>query len=257
MKSPSTPGRRSPYHGAIQILRYNWPWYALGAGFTAAAAALSLSGQLAGIPLLPLGVAVAAADYWLASSVIASHWIYDRSLIATGGWMKGLLPAGCEAIGIFHAGLDESSEFIGKQFPHASLQIFDFFDAAVMSEPSIARARALRPGLSSVPARFDRLPPGDSSLDAGFVVFSAHELRKPGPMASFFIELRRCLGPRGELIVVEHVRDNWNFLAFGPGAFHFLPRKRWLAAFSAAGFSVRKEFAVTPFVTVFKLGSAT
>jgi SAM-dependent methyltransferase len=199
--------------------------------------------------------AAAVAGFWLTASVVVSHCIYDRSGIATGKWLEDVLPGGRRTIGNFHAGLDESSGFIARSYPAAGLRNFDFHDAAVMGARSIERARRLSAGVADA-AAYDRLPPADRELDAEFVIFSAHELRRPEHRLAFFRELRRCLSPDGSVVVAEHLRDGWNFLAFGPGALHFLPRSAWEAAFSGAGLAVRGEFRVTPFVTIFVLGGA-
>lgn len=246
---------RGPFHGAIQIIRYNWPWYALGLGMTVTALTVIAGGNLTGPTRLSLMTAVVIADFWLISSVIVSHWIYDRSRIADGEWMTGMLPAECIVLANFHAGLDETSDLITRHHSAARLHQYDFYAASAMSAPSIGRARELQNESSSTPVQYDKLPLAAGSLDAAFVVFSAHELRRPEHRLSFFRELHRCLRHQGHLIAVEHLRDSWNFFVFGPGAFHFLPRSQWLSAFSSAGFMIQKAFRVTPFVTVYHLRS--
>lgn len=258
MNSRPGGGARGAFQGATQIIRFNWPFYAAGILVSAISGVLLLRHATSGLPAALLLTAVAVTDFWLLSSVIASHFIYDRSSIATGGWVAGLLPADCTSIGNFHAGLDESSGFIARHHPAAALRNFDFHDAAAMGASSIERARALQSGgCAATAVKYDRLPLADHALDAAFVVFSAHELRRAGGRLAFFRELRRCLKPDGRLIVVEHLRDVWNFLAFGPGAFHFLPRSAWTAVFSGAGFAPCEGFHVTPFVTIFVLRSTS
>jgi SAM-dependent methyltransferase len=251
-RSPRRPG----FHGALQIIRYNWPWYAAGAACNLAALLLAASGALRAPALPVLLPALAVADFWLVASFIASHRIYDHSPIATGGWLEGLLPGDCRALANFHAGLDETSGFIAQHHPESAVQNFDLFDAAAMSETSIARARRLNAAQSASTAiPFGSIPLADCALDAGFVVFSAHELRRSSDRLRFFHELRRCLKPRGHLIVAEHLRDGRNALAFGPGVFHFISRSNWLDVFREAGFAIEKEFHITPFVTIFHLRS--
>ena len=69
----------------------------------------------------------------------------------------------------------------------------------------------------------------------------------------FFREVARVLRSHGDLVVVEHFRDWANFMAFGPGFFHFLPETAWRNAAAAGGFEIRRQFRVTPFVNVFVL----
>jgi hypothetical protein len=64
----------------------------------------------------------------------------------------------------------------------------------------------------------------------------------------------RILKPDGQIIIVEHLRDRANFLAYNIGFFHFHSRSIWLRAFSSAGLSLRQELKITPFVTAFIVG---
>jgi membrane protease YdiL (CAAX protease family) len=55
------------------------------------------------------------------------------------------------------------------------------------------------------------------------------------------------------------LRDLPNLVAFGPGAFHFLPRQEWLRLAEKSNFSITEELRVTPFVRIFfsvKLGDS-
>jgi len=256
------PAARGRFHGAIQIVRFNWPWYLAaivvtvvavvksGAVFAAlATVATPLSRALA----LAAVLAALTADFWLLASLVVSHVVYDRSALATGEWMTASLSGEPRSIGVFHAGLDETSPHVSRLFPAARVQVFDFHDDTAMSEASIERARRIAGNRASTPIRFASIPLEAGALDAALVVFAAHELRKGNDRATFFLELARVLRPEGDLVVVEHLRDVWNFLAFGPGAFHFFARDRWLSAFKDAGLTVDREARITPFVAQFSL----
>jgi SAM-dependent methyltransferase len=240
----------------LQILRYNRPMFAK----TGAAALVAILGVgLLPIPRL-LGVlvlaGVAAGVLWSVSSLLVSHWIYDLSPLSRWDWLARLLPAPPQRWASLHAGLDETFGALKRVFPTASPedgQILDFFDAVEMTEPSIVRARHLSLDRTATPADFRALPLANGSQDAIFLIFAAHELRRPESRERFFLEIARALAPGSRAVLVEHVRDKWNFLAFGPGFLHFLPRREWLRLAAVAGLIVREDFRITPFVAVLVL----
>jgi len=126
------------------------------------------------------------------------------------------------------------------------------YGPGAMPAASVARARALyAPAVAAQRCGFCALPLDDGQRDAHFVFFSAHELRAAGDREAFFAELRRTLRPGGVLVVAEFMRNGWSVLAFGPGAFHALPRREWLRLGEQAGFALREELSMTPFVRVF------
>ena len=99
-------------------------------------------------------------------------------------------------------------------------------------------------------------PLAAQSCDAVFVIFCAHELRDAESRQSFFRELHRVLTARGSVILVEHLRGLPNFIAFGPGCFHFLPRREWLRVARETGLAVVGEMRITAFVRAFRLERA-
>jgi SAM-dependent methyltransferase len=242
------------YHGMLQILRYNRPMFAK-TGVGALAAIVAVSVLPVPRPLAALVLAgVAAGLLWAASSLLVSHWIYDLSPLSRWDWLAGLLPAAPRHWASLHAGLDETFGALARIFPTTTgVTVLDFFDAAEMTEPSIVRARKLALDQAATPADFRALPLADGSQDAIFLIFAAHELRRPESRRRFFLEIARALAPGGRCVLIEHVRDGWNLLAFGPGFLHFLPRREWLRLADAADFAVREDFRITPFVCVLAL----
>ena len=244
---------RGRYHGLLQILRYNQPMFAKTG---AAAFAVILAVILLPMPRIVAVLAtvgVAAALLWSASSLLVSHWVYDRSPLNRWEWLAGLFAVPPRRWTSVHAGLDETSGALARIFPAEGGTVLDVYDPVEMTEPSIARARRLALDRSAKAADFRALPLPDASQDAIFLVFAAHELRRPESRLRFFQEITRALAPGGRAVLVEHLRDWRNFLAFGPGFLHFLPRSEWLRLAAAAGFAVDKEFRITPFVDVLAL----
>jgi SAM-dependent methyltransferase len=244
---------RGSYHGLLQILRYNQPVFAkTGAAALAAILAIVLLPMPRFVAVLATA-AVVAALLWTASSLLVSHWIYDRSPLSEWDWLTGLFAAPPRRWTSLHAGLDETFGALPRIFQAEGGTVLDIYDPAEMTEPSIVRARRLSLDRSAKPADFRSLPLPDSSQDAVFLIFAAHELRRPESRLRFFQEIARALAPGGRAVLVEHLRDARNFLAFGPGFLHFLPRREWLRVAAATDLAVREERRVTPFVAVLVL----
>jgi hypothetical protein len=129
----------------------------------------------------------------------------------------------------------------------------DVFDAGARNARSILRARR-RAGLATPPSGGPvRLPAADGSVGAVFLVFAAHEVRRPSARRRLFDEVARVLRPHGAALLVEHVRDVANALAFGPGALHFAAAATWRRCARDAGLAIDVERRVTPFVRVLRL----
>jgi SAM-dependent methyltransferase len=242
-------GKRGAFQGAGQILRYNRRFYA--AALAVVVAGLWFAGR-AGVPgwlRAAAALLVTVTAFWAVSSLAVSHYVYDRSPLYRFVWLRSLLAREPRHWANIHAGLDESSAALGEVFAGAAGEVLDIYDAAVMTEPAIKRARQiLPPCVPATRASFRRLPLGDGDCDAAFVIFTAHELREAEAREAFFAELRRVLSDRGSVVLVEHLRDAANFVAFGPGAWHFLPRREWLRVAQVCGFAAAGEVSVTPFV---------
>lgn len=244
---------RAPYQGLMQIFRYNQPFYVRTFGAVAVAILLSmwLPSALRTSLLLACGIAV----FWSCSSLLVSHYVYDRSPLYGLQWLNGLLPRPPARWINIHAGLDETSDSISSIFPGSQGLTVDIYDPREMTEPSIGQARRLTQA-PSPGADWRALPAADHDFDAAFLIFAAHELRHHEARVKLFEEVARVLRPTGEVVLVEHLRDWSNFAAFGPGFLHFFSGSTWQNAADAAHLSIRQRRTVTPFVHVFVLAKS-
>jgi SAM-dependent methyltransferase len=241
--------------GVRQIVRFNWPFYVASAVGVASGVLVTTSSRLGpAIRTLTL-VGLGVAGYWLLASLAASWIVYDVSGLMRWHWVVRLLdPCPRRWINI-HAGLDESTPALRALLPGSAGRVLDIYDPAEMTEPSIARARALaRNVIDPEAADFHQLPAPDGTIDAALLLLSAHELRTNAARVALFREIRRVLTPSGRIIVAEHLRNWANFLAFGPGFLQFHSRRTWRQTFAQARLAVQSESSITPFVRVFVLG---
>jgi len=158
---------------------------------------------------------------------------------------------------VVHAGFDPASAEIRARFPQLRLRVLDFFDSGTTTEASIQRAHRLHPPSATeehMPA--DAWPVAPATQDVVFALSAAHELREEGKRIAFFREAKRVLKHEGKLIVIEQLRDVFNFACFGVAALHFLSRKTWLKSFAGARLAVVDEFRITPFMRAFVLQSS-
>jgi SAM-dependent methyltransferase len=240
--------------GVRQIVRFNWPFYAAA---TATLVAIEFGLRVVSVPSAArwaLHVITTVAAVWIVGSLVASWVIYDRSPLAKWEWLGNAIARQPRRWINVHAGFDESTPTLRRLFGGSRGRVFDIFDPVEMSEPSIARARRLyRPEVVPERVDFHHLPAAAESVDAAFLLLSAHELRTDAARRTFFGELHRVLSPTGCVIVAEHLRDGANFAAFGPGFLHFFSRRTWARCFARARFVVDREFSITPFIRIFVL----
>jgi Methyltransferase domain len=236
--------------GALRIFLYNWPIYVGTWAGAFVAVVLASRGSVLLRDAALLGGALAIL--WSLVSLAVSFYVYDRSPLAAGAWVSALIPERCEHWAMIHAGLDAEVELSGVM-PGSCLARLDIFDEAIMTAPSIRRARLRTPHAEATACSPTALALADGTCDAVVVAFTAHEIRDRGARERFFDEVRRSLRVGGTLVIVEHVRDWANFFAFGPGYLHFLPRAEWLRLASSAGLGLRSEKRVTPWVMALSL----
>ena len=244
---------REPFHGVRQIVRFNWPFYAVGTG------TVLLSPPV--VSMLPLGVVPSGVAYagaalaclWLVGSLAASWLVYDHSPLMAGTWIRDALGFRPRSWINIHSGFDELTPALRTRFKRSHGRTFDIYDPIEMTASSIVRARHSSAGHNDEAADFHHLPAGTSTADAVLLPLSAHELRTHAARRALFDEIHRVLMPGGRVVVAEHLRDVPNFVAFGPGFLHFHSRRTWTRCFAEARFGIYDEFSITPFVRVFIL----
>jgi SAM-dependent methyltransferase len=240
---------RTPYQGVWNILRFNWHFYVAAAGAVVLVCAI---GSLADASWLrPAAFVLAGAiAFTTIVSLVVSHYVYDRSGLYDLAWADGT----SGVLVNIHAGFDETSALLQAKFAPAQLIALDFYDPALHTEVAIRRARkayAPYPGTRTV--RTAALPLADASVDRVFVILAAHEVRDEAERVQFFRELRRVVRSQGRIVVVEHLRDRPNFLAYTIGFTHFYARATWLRTFAQSGMHVGSEMKITPFISCFIL----
>jgi SAM-dependent methyltransferase len=234
------------FAGGLRVARYSWPLYA-GAAAGLVVGALVASSSRAPPPLRVAALAGMAIALWFAcASLLAFHWIFDRSPLTRWEWIRELGPAPARWVHV-NAGLDETHAPIARLFPGSEGREVDIFDPASMTAPTLARARGGREGTGARPGA---LPVDSGWADAVYVVLAAHEVRDPAAREELFRELRRILAPQGRLVLIEHPRNLAGALAFGPGVLHFLPMAMWSRLAAGNGLRLLEERAMSPFVCV-------
>lgn len=246
------PSVRKPFQGLRNIIRFNWPFYVTGLFLVVAGLALYFS---ATAPLrIIAGIFALLVFLPMLLSLLVSWYVYDHSGLYSLDWLP---EPGTDCTGTImniHAGFDEFSHLLEEKFPLASLELYDFYDPEKHTEPSIKRARKSmppRPGTTAI--RDTGYPFCKESAERIFLLFAAHEIRDRQERIQLFSALKSSLARGGRIIVLEHLRDLPNFIAFSIGFFHFLSLKEWKAGFRASGLQLRSHIKYTPFVNIFIL----
>lgn len=242
---------RRKFQGVLNILSFNRHYYVFG--FTVLAA-LFISRLFIGWPDIVFWFLVLAFVYGLVMPLIVSAYVYDFSGYYNLNWLGQLINANQnpQSIVNINAGFDETSFLIKNRFPHADLKVFDFYNPERHTEQAIKRARKVSlvyPNTQQISSHF--IPVKDNSVDVVFLLSAAHEIRSNEEKTLFLKECHRICKSNGRVIMVEHLKDFSNFLAFSVGFTHFFSRSTWKKAFGLAGFSSFHENKFTPFMSVF------
>ena len=252
---PARIWRRAIPRNALAIVRYNWPLYVVGVVAAAAGLVVAAHGTSS---LLRVGatIAVVGVTWLVAVSLLASIWVYDVSPLYRWSWIPAALPEPPRRWLQIHSGLDDASAALHRLFPGAAGEVVDLYAPNRTPSASIRRARRAQGtvGTPSASTTTDgTLPARTASVDTTFLLFAAHELRRPEDRTALFLEAARVTRLGGSILLVEHVRDLANALAFGPGALHFYSAATWRRHVADAGLEIDQTFRLTPFVRIWRL----
>lgn len=242
--------KRKKFQGVLNILSFNRHYYVFG---FAVVAILFFSRLFINWSGFWFWLAIFAFAYGIIMPLIVSGYVYDFSGYYEFGWLKEVINTEKPKLLInINAGFDETSLIIKNRFPFAEIKVFDFYNAKQHTEPAIKRARKISldyPGTQQIASGY--IPLEDHCADIVFLLSAAHEIRSREEKILFLKECHRICNQDGRVIMVEHLRDLPNFLAFSIGFTHFFSRSEWKNAFQRAGFASFEEAKFTPFMSVF------
>lgn len=244
--------KRRKLQGVLNILSFNRHFYYFG---IIALGIICSSYLLFNWSSILFWTTILAFLYGLIMPLIVSAYVYDYSGYYNFDWLKKYkLPDfnGQQIINI-NAGFDETSFIIKNHFPKSDLNVYDFYNSELHTEPAIIRARKVSlvyPNTQQINS--STFPLKDNSVDLIFLLSAVHEIRSNEEKIQFLKECRRVCKPTAHVIMVEHLRDLPNFIAFTIGFTHFFSKNTWQEAFQKAGFTIFSEEKFTPFMSIFK-----
>ncbi len=242
---------RRKFQGVLNILSFNRHFYVIGISVLTI---LLIIAWLIAWPSIVCGLIIAAFMYGLIMPLIISAYVYDFSGYYDLHWLKNIIKdeERIKLIININAGFDETSFIIKSKFPKADLNVFDFYNDKQHTEPAIKRARKVSlvyPDTQQIAS--NSMPLKDNSVDIIFLLSAVHEIRSHEEKIRFLKECHRICKADAQVIMVEHLRDFPNFLAFSVGFTHFFSRAVWKNAFERAGFSTFQETKFTPYMSIF------
>lgn len=243
--------KRRNFQGVLNILSFNRHFYVFG--LIALAFIIGSKFIFNWHDALFWGV-ILAFTYGLTMPLLVSAYVYDFSGFYNFDWLKKIkIEDTKDKFNLnINAGFDETSFIINSVLPQSNLQVYDFYNAKEHTEPAIIRARKVSlvyPNTQQISS--NSIPLDDNSVDNIFLISAIHEIRTHDEKVQFLKECRRVCKPNGNVIMVEHLRDFPNFVAFTIGFTHFFSKIAWKKAFTDAGFTSFNEKKFTPFMSIF------
>ena len=243
--------KRGKFQGVLNILSFNRHFYVFGLLILV----LIIGSQyIFNWHMGLFWLVICGFIYGLTMPLIISAYVYDFSGFYNFEWLRkmNLEDANHKLNLNINAGFDETSYIIKSILPKSELQVYDFYNAKQHTEPAIIRARKVSlvyPNTMQIDSNI--IPLNDNSVDNIFLISTIHEIRKKKERIEFLKECRRVCKPNGNVIVVEHLRDFSNLLAFTIGFTHFFSKATWKKSLKEAGFTSINETKFTTFMSIF------
>lgn len=241
---------RKPFQGILNIIRFNWHFYVIAIVVVFLILLLStFTNPIITITLQLFSLLVSTTIF---VSLVISYYVYDLSGFYNFEWIENN-DSKISVVNI-NAGFDETSVLLKRKFINSNFAVLDFYNPKRHTEVSIKRARKQYPPYPNTEEiEASKIDLESNSIDKIFVILSAHEIRNKTERIVFFSELKRILKPKGQIIVIEHLRDISNFIAYNIGSFHFHSKQTWLNTFNKSELTVISEIKNTPFISTFTL----
>lgn len=186
------------------------------------------------------------------SSIIFSYIIYDKSDL----YRFDRIRFSGENLTILNitAGFDETTEILKNKFPNSEILVLDFYNEEAHTELSIKKARKVYPQSEDViKINTTDINLRDNFADKIFLIFSLHEIRNREEKINFINELYRVLKDGGEIVIIEHLRNLNNFIAYSVGFFHFYSNNYWRKVFKESQFTEIETFKINSFINLYTL----
>jgi len=183
-------------------------------------------------------------------TLLVTWRIYDRSGLYAFEWLEPEVRMADRLLNVT-IGFDESTNLLRQRFPWLEVSPIAIKGEGV-GGGSIERARRYAPAESSAWQADIRNWPAIPACDVILFFFAAHEIRSLDKRRALFESASKVTPAGGRAVVVEHLRDRANFLAYGPGACHFLTLDEWRKTFEPH-WRLAFETTFTPYLRIFYL----
>ena len=132
--------KRRPFQGVLNILNFNRHFYYYG--ILALIILLALA-YMFGLPTIISTLLIVGFAYGLLMPLIVSAYVYDFSDYYSLKWLDQFVEDTSKSYKVINinAGFDETSFLIKNKLQNSDLQVYDFYDQKLHTEPAIVRAR--------------------------------------------------------------------------------------------------------------------
>ncbi len=244
--------KRKQLQGVSNIIRFNWQYYVTA--LASIVIIIFINRFLPAKLSLIVNIFLILVVLSIFVSLAVSYYIYDYSDIYSLKFIDPLNITSDKKLVNINAGFDEISHILKHKYPDSELTVLDFYDPKKHTEVSIERARkAYPPYPGTVTIETNDVLLKENSADNIFLILAAHEIRSNDERVQFFKQLGNSLTPGGRIIVLEHQRDLFNFIAYNFGFFHFLSGAAWQYTFKNSGLTVETTTKLTPYLKIFIL----